>query len=812
MNPANRKSLFRMQPLAAAIAMALCAPAHGEPLFQVPLYGNADMTRYETNNVEIGIGYPDINGSRYKFGEWTGLFREDVFAIGNLNYLSRDMQSGSYASAWGWNLGVPTREIGGSIGKQGLWGLSASFGQITHAQTDDAKFIFNGIGSDRLTLPANFPGISAPITNNVPASQPPANAAAINAFEQGGFGVKTERDIYKLAGSWKLGHGFEATANFRYDQRDGTRITGAVMGNTGGNPRSVLVPYPIDDNTTQVEAALDYFSQKFQFKLSYWYSKYSNDKDSFTWQNPYAAITGWDGAAGVGFPTGFGRMSLPPDNDFNQIQATGGYNFSPTTRLTATYQYGVARQNDVFLPQTINVAPLVNPGLQTPYPMPADSLDGKIKNNLFDITLTSRPIDKLSVKLNYHYNDHDNTTPDRIFVYTPGDTLSQVLIPSGKTPEDVNSNYIRTNPIPGITENRFQADADYPLMRGLVLRGFYEYKKTDYRPAEDELRSDTHVNEVGAELKFRGNPMVNGYLKYVYDERRGADFSTNRPYAAVVNLPTLVFNNFDTNPTMRQFFVADYNQNRLKAQATVTPGESPFSLQLMGDWWKRDYKGPNCGGSNDQLLLNQTPPIVFPSECLGLQDAQGQTYTVDAQYAAPRGISLYAFVTWSRYDTDQRGRTFSSVSQGATTIAQSADPTRDWMAESRTTDTAVGAGLDWKPEGKPYSAGVQYLYNDGVTALSLAPGPAFGVAQGLALPTAIPDAKNTLNSLQIFGRWQYSKNLLFRANYWYQHFSARNWAYDNATPTSSNNVLLTGQSSGSYNANVFGISVAYTNW
>jgi predicted porin len=379
-----------------------------------------------------------------------------------------------------------------------------------------------------------------------------------------------------------------------------------------------------------------------------------------------------------------------------------------------------------------------------------------------------------------------------------------VLIPNGQTPEDVNSTYIRTNPIPGITENRFTADADYPLMRGLALRGFYEYKKTDYQPAEDELRSDTHVNEMGAELKFRGNPIVNGYVKYVYDERRGSDFSTNRPYVAMVTPPTLVATIFDTNPTMRQFFVADYNQNRIKAQATITPGESPFAVQLMGDWWKRDYKGPDCGGSNDQLLLNQTPPIVFPSECLGLQDAQGQTYTLDAQYTTVRDVNLYAFVTWSRYDTNQRGRSFSSVS-GAT-IGQSADPNRDWNADSRTTDTGVGAGFDWKPLGKPYSAGAQYLYNDGITAISLAAGPA------LTAPLPIPDAKNTLNSLQIYGRWQYSKNLLFRANYWYQHLRADNWAYDNATPTSSNNVLLTGQSSGSYTANVFGISVAYTNW
>jgi hypothetical protein len=126
---------------------------------------------------------------------------------------------------------------------------------------------------------------------------------------------------------------------------------------------------------------------------------------------------------------------------------------------------------------------------------------------------------------------------------------------------------------------------------------------------------------------------------------------------------------------------------------------------------------------------------------------------------------------------------------------------------SRTTDTAVGAGIDWKPEGKPYSAGVQYLYNEGVTAISPQSGPAITPPS-----SAIPDVKNKLDSLQLFGRWQYSKNVTFRANYWYQRYRSTDWAFDNATPASSNNVLLAGQPSPSYTAHVFGISIAYTNW
>ena len=76
-------------------------------------------------------------------------------------------------------------------------------------------------------------------------------------------------------------------------------------------------------------------------------------------------------------------------------------------------------------------------------------------------------------------------------------------------------------------------------------------------------------------------------------------------------------------------------------------------------------------------------------------------------------------MSWGQIEQDQAGRSFSGVTQGASTIGQSADPTRDWFASPKTTDTAIGAGLTWKPEGKPYDGGVQYLYNEGVTATSL---------------------------------------------------------------------------------------------
>ena len=785
----------RRKPLAAAIAVALLAPgiALAEPLFQVPLYGNdADLSRWDTNYVEFGVGYNSVTGDGYKFGQYTGLYKTDAFGIANLNYSKGDASTGDYTNLWGLNLGLPSRQVGGGIGTQGRWNLNAEFDQITNYQTDSASFIFNGLGSNKQTQSPGYTGITAG------SQQPPANAAAILPFEQSGFGIKTDRNFFTVNGSYTLGTGWELTGMYNYQTRDGTKLTGAAFGNSGGNPRAVIIPYPIDDNTNQFEVALKYASEQTQFSVSYWYSKYSNNVNSLTWQNPYALVSGWQAGSGVGFPTGFGSMSLEPNNDFQQIKANFGYNFSATTRLVATFQYGESKQNQSFLPYTIDTPPLVTPGLAAPVPLPASSANGKIDDTLFDVALTMRPVDKVFLKIAYHYDDRDNKTPEQQFLYVPGDSLNQTVVPPGMMPNGVNSGFIRTNLPPGTTINKFTVDGDYNLGRGTALRVWYQYLKTDYKEASQELRANSDVNEVGVELKSRANEVVNGDIKYVWDQRRGADFTSVAPYAATVTPPTLAATTFSELPTLRQFYVANYNQNQVKAQVNITPA-SPFSAQLLANWTQRTYQGPDCGGPNDQLLLTQAPPFTFPSECQGLSKSTSQVYTLDGQYAASGGWNLYAFYTWSQLSQNQAGRSYSDDVTAVSTA-------QNWNASPKSTDNTFGIGAVWKPSDKPYDGGIQYLYNQGTTAISTAAGPA------LTAPTGIPNAKTTLNSLQIFGKWQYSKNIMLRANYWYQRYRTSDWAYDNATPVSSNNVLLTGQSSPNYTANVVGFSVSYTGW
>ena len=773
---------FAMRPLAAAVIAALAAgSALAEPLFYVPLTRGADMSRYADNFVEAGVGYSDENS--FKFGEFTGVRKDEAFFIGNANVRLRPGNDGTYFNGYAYNVGIPSYELGAEGGRQGKWGLNASYQQIPRYQFDDTRFVFDGLGSSRLTLPAGFPGL---------AGQPPTQAAAIDPYLRE-YDVDTKRDILKVGGKVALGGGFDVSISYRQDDRDGSKLVGAVMGNSGGNPRSVIVPYPISDKTQQIEAAVHWSSKDAQATLAYWYSRYENDNSSFTWQNPYSIITGWSGNSG--FPTGYGRLGAMPSNDFQQIQLSGAWNVTPTTRLNGLVAYSIAKQNESFLPYTINTADQT-PGttLTVPNALPRGSLDGELKNTTVDLSLFSRPMPKVTVKAAYRYQERKNNTPEDVYAYVGGDTTNQDPVVN----DSINSTRIRRNLPPGTTENRFKLDADYALGRGTILRGWYQWQKIDYEKASDELRTDTTDNQFGAELRKVMGDGVTGALRYVFQQRRGSDYNNSAPYIASYTTAVTTAQPIPDNiPTLRHYFVGDYDNNLIRAEGAWSPTDQ-LSLTGRADWYKRDYKGPDCGGGNDQVLA---PASYFPSECLGRTEAMGESYTLDGTWTPMDGMSVFAFYTYSRFSTDQASRSWASNNP-----AQAVSEAQDWKASLKYTDNTAGLGLRYTPSSRQWDAGAQYVYSDGKGRTSVSAGSA------LTAPAAVPDTSTKLDSLQVYGKYAVNKNVLLRFNYAYERLRTDDWAFDNATPVSSNNVVLTGHQSPNYTANVFGVSVAYTGW
>lgn len=789
---------FLLNPFAVAMALALAGSgtAMAEQLF-VPLTRDADMTRYDSDNIELGAAYND--GDSYKFGEFTGLEEQGAYAIGNFNVRKR-YGDRDYLNAYGYNLGLDSRQLGAEYGAQGRYWLKGSYDQLTRYQYDDTQFIHSGLGGNSLTLAPPCGGFTQP--NNA------AGVAIVDPCLQT-YGIKQKRKDYGLSGGLFSGRNWKFSVDYRETKQDGDRIQGAVMGNSGGNPRSAILPYDRESKTQQVEARAEWMTKKAQANISFWYSKFDPNSDSRSWQNPYANAWGATcaappGGAGCAFPTGFGSVGLMPANDFWQLQGTGAWNFNPKNRVTGTLSYSVMKQDDAFQPYTINSL------LSVPTALPRGSLDGKIENTLLDLSWITRPMAKLSVKLNYHYVKHDNKTPEDWYSYVGGDTTDQTAIPPGTNPNTINDGRIRKNLAPGTTENKVKVDGDYRLARGLSVRGWYQYQKIDYEVASEELRSDTNNNEVGVELRKNMSEQFTGWLRYVYDRRRGSDFSTDRPYQASYSnayvfapfVPPAGGNRVDNVTTLRQFFMADYDNDTITAFGTFTPMER-LSFGLRGDYFKKDYKGPDCGGPSDQIL--QGVGYTFPAECLGRQQTTGQAYTLDASLTPAQGWNTFAFYTYQTFKTDQTGRAFSGT---GTELDQVTDSARDWSHTIKQEDDTVGLGVRYQPANKKWDAGAQYVYTEGKGKYS----PYTGTALAPTGVEPVPNTVSRVNSFQLFGKYNYSKNLTFRFNYWYEKLSSSDWAYNGASPTASANVLLTGQQSPQYQNNYFGVSVAYTGW
>jgi MtrB/PioB family decaheme-associated outer membrane protein len=763
-----------LKPLALAVALALAAPGAvlAEPL-GVPLTRGADMTRYDSNYVELGAGYNDNNS--YKFGEFSGLYKDDAFLIGNANLRKRLDDQGHYLNAFGYNLGLePT--VGAEYGQQGRFWVNGGYQQIKRYQFDDAQFIYNGLGTSNLTLPAGCGGFAQP---------PTATAAQVNNCLQT-YDIKQERDIYKLGGGFYVGD-WKVSVNYRQDNRDGSKLIGAVMGNSGGNPRSAILPYDLNDSTKQVEATASWTGKDVQTQISFWYSKYDDNSNSLTWQDAYTNAWGAAGATAA-YPTGFGRLGLMPSNDFWQLKGTTGWNVTPTSRLTGTLAYSESKQDDAYLPYT------VNPNLSVTTALPRSSLNGEIKNTLLDLSYLSRPLSKLSLKLNYHYDKHDNNTPSDWYSYVGGDTTDQTPIPPGTDPNTIASSRVRMNLPPSTEENRFTIDGTYRLMMRTQLRGWYKYTRINYQESEDEFRSNTTDNEVGAEIRRIMSEKFTGALRGSYDQRRGSDFSQQRPYnASYTTAQTVGGSAIDNIPTMRQFFVADYNKSLVGVTGTFSATER-VSFGTRADYYTMDFKGPDCGGTNDQVA----PYVPMPAECLGRQKAQGQSYTLDGSATLSEPLSLFAFYTYQQLKTDQTSRSWTGGN-----VAQATSTAQDWNATIKNSDNTVGLGVNYRPESKRYDFGTQYVYSDGTGSYTLGGPATVGTAP-------VPDVKTRLNSFQLYGKYQYSKTMAIRVNYWYQKYHTSDWAFDNSTATSTNNVLLTGQQSPNYTNNVIGISFAYS--
>jgi hypothetical protein len=573
----------------------------------------------------------------------------------------QDLDSGAYLNNFAVMLEKPAGAfhfdaIGGGVarsdqyylldtGRYNTWRLRGSFSEIPHLFTSTYRSLWDGTGTSAFALRGLRPG---GITD---ANTTQANMLSeISSTPDSDLGLSRKRSRARL--DLTLPAHWKAFASYAHERRDGNRPFDAVFGGGGGGG-NVEIPEPIDYNTQDVLAGLQFATTMTNVNLQAAASFFENDIDTLTFQNPLFITT--NTIAGVPATTFTeGQFDLYPSNDYFNLKGEFARKFPRflKSRFTGVFSLGHFRQNDKLLPWavepltggTINGVSTTDAWNSTAS-LSRQSADARIDTTLADLGMLLNPARALAVRLKVRYYDTDNSK--NYIACNPLTGQWGRLLNNGSGGSFVTPNVtVGNNPAGTLNTGYNDARCDYAATQGMGLAPSagdvplraapYEYRQlnsavsADYRinrsnslegaVERENFRREYRERDKTWEDKVRLGYVNRGFeagtlrLSYEYGRRRGSDFVTTPldglysaslgpvPTATTTNIATW-FRNVDQ---FRRFDVSDRDQNVLNARFNHGIGaalDASVALQV------RDMKYPASEyGRNDHY--KQANPSV----------------------------------------------------------------------------------------------------------------------------------------------------------------------------------------------------------
>jgi MtrB/PioB family decaheme-associated outer membrane protein len=661
---------------------------------------------------EVRLGGYYVGEDSYRYGKYSGLTDKGFEPLVDFIWQKRPEWDSGDTVRWrlqGWRLGLDSRRLAFDYNDQGqqpgAWNLAPDWAVAPGSS--------NTLG---------FTNLQETLVN---------------------LKVDTKRQWFDLGIERKLGSSWMLDVDWKHETKEGVRTLGSIFGHAASNPRSVILPAPVDWTTDIVEAMFKYSTSRVQFGAGVYASFFSNDETTLTFQNAYGYRNGW--APGVEYPDSYGRTALEPDNSYVQLKAYGGMNFTNSTRLTADLSYGKMQQDEALLPYT------VNPDLDVHTPVPLASLDAEVNTTMLNLRLTSQLARRLALAVNYHYDDRDNKTPRAVYPYIGGDSQDQRRFDQGR----INRPY-------SYTRQRADADLTWRFARSSRVKVGLDY--SDYSRDFQEVRDSDEFGWL-AGVSLRGWSQGSLNFNYRRSKRDVSEYVGNVPLITSYLPGEIEGDEYDNHPLLRKYFLTDRDRDEYRLRADFAPAAT-VNLGIAASYAEDDY--------DDNYF--------------GLNDAKVRSMSVDAGWYPQEHISMTGFYTREKYDAAQSARAFFND-------ASAADPANDWFVDTRDkvdtwhlalTFTDLGEERGWK--GLDF--GLDYTYSDtrndiDVTAVS-------------AITAPLPALQAELRTFTLWGSAQVSANSSLRLAAESSDLTTSDWALDGVAPDTLANVLLLGEDAANY--------------
>ncbi|MGA2842061.1 MAG: MtrB/PioB family decaheme-associated outer membrane protein [Steroidobacteraceae bacterium] len=686
MKARDRQFSRKLMSLAVPCALAAAIAAPPNTLAQDADTDDIKALTLPTNFLQAGGNY-NSNASD-KFGEYNGLNKQGTTFVGDLSLAGGDAYGpGTGTMRYGLSgtdLGTTAASLNASASNQGRWNLGLGYDELRHELTDSYQTPFQGaVGGNNFTLPSDFgvintgykpPGFkTAPGTNNLTAQQ-------LSDFHS--EDIHTDRKNSSLTAGYRFDANWDVKVDFNHLTQDGAKLFG-VGGDQVNSPAGstytwagqtpLVLANPIEYGTDTIKLAANWVGTKSNATLGYYGSIFHDNYNSVSWNNPFikAPATVATGTLSA-FPTD--SISTFPSNLFNQLNLTGGYEFSSSTKLTGGLSYGRSQQNVLY-------AGSGNIGLN-PLGVPVDSLQGLVDIEHVDLKLTNQSWRPLVLSAGLKFNERDNKTPSNAY------TFNTINESAAQTETSINA---------PMSNKKTQADvsADYRISSQQHLSVSYEFDDTKrwcnnaaanyaqgsldaaatgswaaYTAATCAEVPDTKEDKMTVAYRLRASDSLNFNASYLYSWRKANASSTfYNPMQAVDN-PAGSGAGAEGYEVLgfMSFFEASRHEQVVKAGANWQPGDK-LSLGLNGRYTEDQYTD-----------------LTY-----GVQDSHSASANFDSTYIFNERRSVSLYVT---YQDSSRNLTnlYKVTNSAATATGLSGVAGETWTNNLKESDTTIGAG------------------------------------------------------------------------------------------------------------------------
>jgi MtrB/PioB family decaheme-associated outer membrane protein len=504
-----------------------------------------------------------------------------------------------------------------------------------------------------------------------------------------------------------------------------------------GFSNDVEVPLPYDSRTNDFSVGAEWNNTKNMLRVGYSGSWFDNLDPILTWDSPLRI----DDASGA---PAHGRMTLWPTNSAQTISFGGYTKLAHKTQVTGFFSYGLWSNDEPLQPFTINSA-------LAPITLPRANTDAEAHVFSTNLNLTSHPTTdwRFGARFrNYTYGNH-----------TPATSITNYVA------YDSNASTTPTGGPDLFAHDRttFDADATWDKLKPLALTVGYTHNASGW-DARTFQSSGEDVFRVSADAV--GSSWTTFRVTYEVGSRSGSGLDEKQ------------LTDIGEHPEMRNYDLADRTRNRFAAQVDIVPSDA-VTFSVSGGILHDNYK----------------------NTFFGLQESNGGTFSLAADYHQPNGMGAGGSYNYERYTGTQQSH------EGDSSTAQFNDPLRNWTSDAKETVHYFSIYATPPRIGENTEVRFSYDFSD-ARANNVYTIPA---GSPIAAPNQLPEVFNKLQQLHLDARYRIKDNLAATLSYLYEPFRVYDYAFDSSVvngivqPSS----LVMGYVYRPYTANSFVLGIRY---